>query len=81
VRAADEKLQKLGRAARAVRRDQDLSQEAVAATAGLHVNQVGRFERGETDVYVSTMLRIVEGIGVPLSEVVRVYEARLGDER
>jgi transcriptional regulator with XRE-family HTH domain len=81
VRAAEEKLRILGRAVRAVRRDRDLSQEAVAAMAGLHVNQVGRFERGETDVYVSTMLRIVDGMGVPLSEVARAYETRLSDDR
>jgi transcriptional regulator with XRE-family HTH domain len=79
VRPADEKLRALGRTVRALRRERDLSQEAVAAIADLHVNQVGRFERGETDVYLSTMLSIVDGLGVPLSEVARAYEARLRD--
>lgn len=79
--AADERLLALVHAIRAARRMRDLSQEAVAARAGVHVNQIGRFERGEANVSVSTMLRIVDGLGVPLSEVARLYEARLNDVR
>ena len=67
-------VESLGRAVRAVRRERDLSQEALAARAGLHTNQVGRLERGTADVHVSTMLRAVAGLGVPLSEVARAYE-------
>lgn len=74
----EEKLKALGRTIRRIRREHDLSQEAVAAAAGLHPNQIGRLERGESDVYTSTMLRIVDGLGVPLSEVARAYEERLG---
>lgn len=73
----EEKLRALGRTIRRIRRERDLSQEAVAAAAGLHPNQIGRLERGESDVYTSTMLRIVDGLGVPLSEVARAYEDRL----
>jgi transcriptional regulator with XRE-family HTH domain len=73
---ADEQLRALGRAIRQVRRERDLSQEAVAAAAGVHPNQVGRLERGTADVYTSTMLRIVAGIGVPLSDVARAYDER-----
>jgi len=74
---ADEQLRALGRAIRRARRERELSQEAVAAAAGVHPNQVGRLERGEADVYTSTMLRIVSGIGVSLADVARVYEASL----
>jgi XRE family transcriptional regulator, regulator of sulfur utilization len=69
-------LRMLGRAIRRTRRERDLSQEAVAAAAGVHPNQVGRLERGAADVYTSTMLRIVAGIGVSLSEVARAYDER-----
>jgi transcriptional regulator with XRE-family HTH domain len=69
-----EELRNFGRAIRRVRCEHELSQEAVAATAGVHPNQVGRLERGTADVYTSTMLRIVAGIGVPLSDVARAYE-------
>jgi len=76
---ADDQLQALGRAVRRARRDRDLSQEAVAAAAGVHPNQVGRLERGEADVYTSTMLRIVAGVGVPLAEIAQAYDESLPD--
>ncbi len=76
----DEQLRAFGRTIRRIRRERDLSQEAVADAAGVHPNQVGRLERGTADVYTSTMLRVVTGLGVPLSEVARAYEERL-DER
>jgi transcriptional regulator with XRE-family HTH domain len=82
--SADEQLRALGGVVRQARRARDLSQEAVAAAAGVHPNQVGRLERGAADVYTSTMLRIVAGIGVPLSEVARDYEqaaSRSGSSR
>jgi len=71
---ADEHLRALGRAIRRMRRERDLSQEAVAAAAGVHPNQVGRLERGTADVYTSTMLRVVAGIGVSLSDVAHAYD-------
>jgi transcriptional regulator with XRE-family HTH domain len=76
---AEQQLRLLGRAIRRIRRERDLSQEVVAAAAGVHPNQVGRLERGSSDVYTSTMLRVVAGLGVPLSEVARAYEERLPD--
>jgi XRE family transcriptional regulator, regulator of sulfur utilization len=74
---ADEQLRTLGQAIRRIRRERDLSQEAVAAAAGVHPNQVGRLERGAADVYTTTMLRIVAGIGVSLGDVARAYDERL----
>ena len=67
-------LRALGRAIRRARRERELSQEAVAAAAGVHPNQVGRLERGTADVYTSTMLRIVAGMGASLSDVARAYD-------
>ena len=64
----------LGRAVRAVRRELDLSQEALARRAGLHPNQVGRLERG-TNVRAGTLLAVVEGLGVGLAELGRAYDA------
>lgn len=67
-------VRKLGRAVRRLRRDRDLSQEALAARAKLHPNQVGRLERG-TNVQVATLLAVVEGLGVGLAELGRLYGA------
>jgi transcriptional regulator with XRE-family HTH domain len=68
-------LVELGRSVRAIRRDLDLSQEALARRADLHPNQVGRLERG-TNVQVATLLAVVDGLGVGLTELGRVYDAR-----
>jgi transcriptional regulator with XRE-family HTH domain len=65
----------LGRAVRALRRERDLSQEALAERAGLHPNQVGRLERG-TNVQVGTLLAVVDGLGVGLAELGRDYDTR-----
>ena len=65
----------LGLAVRAIRRDLDLSQEALAGRAQLHPNQIGRLERG-TNVQVGTLLAVVDGLGVGLAELGRVYDAR-----
>ena len=76
----EKQLRALGQAIRRIRRERDLSQEAVANAAGVHPNQVSRLERGTADVYTSTMLRVVAGLGVPLSEVAHAYEQH-ADER
>lgn len=68
-------VESLGRAVRAVRRERDLSQEALAGRAGLHTNQVGRLERG-TNVQVATLLAVVNGLGVGLAELGAVDHAR-----
>jgi transcriptional regulator with XRE-family HTH domain len=60
---------------RAIRRERDLSQEALADRADLHTNQVGRLERG-TNVQIGTLLAIVDGLGVGLAELGRVYDRR-----
>ena len=65
----------LGRAVRAIRRELDLSQEALAARADLHTNQVGRLERG-TNVQIGTLLAIVDGLGIGLAELGGAYDAR-----
>jgi len=79
--APDEQLRELGRTIRRMRRERDLTLEALADAAGVHPNQVGRFERGVSDVYSSTLLRIVAGLGVSLTDVARACEARLAERR
>ncbi|HZV73104.1 MAG TPA: helix-turn-helix transcriptional regulator [Conexibacter sp.] len=74
--AADQ-IDQLGRAVRAVRRERELSQEALAASSGIHPNQVGRLERG-VNVQVGTLLAVVDGLGVGLAELGRMYDCRTG---
>ncbi len=68
----------LGRAARVLRVRGGFSQEALGARAGLHHNQIGRLERGEANVSFVLLVKLMRGLGVPLSHLVREYE-RLRD--
>lgn len=68
-------LAELGRSVRKIRRDLDLSQDALAQRADLHTNQIGRLERG-TNVRIATLLAVLDGLGVGLGELGRVYDAR-----
>jgi transcriptional regulator with XRE-family HTH domain len=80
--ADEEQLRAFGDVVRRTRRERDLTQEDVAAAGGVHVNQVRHFERATADVRTSTLLRIIAGIGVPLSEIARRYdEAELSRPR
>jgi transcriptional regulator with XRE-family HTH domain len=54
-----------GRKLRAEREHRNLSQEALAHIAGLHRNEIGYLERGEQEPYVSTLLVLVDTLGLP----------------
>ena len=64
----------LGRALRKKRRELDLSQEAVARRGDVHVNLVGRLERG-LNVETETFFRTLRGLDVGLEELGRAYDA------
>jgi len=65
----------LGRAVRVLRARAALSQEEAGFRAGLHRNYVGAIERGEINPTFRVLLKLARGLGVPLSELVRDYEA------
>jgi transcriptional regulator with XRE-family HTH domain len=67
----------LGRAVRELRARFGLSQEALAFKSGIHRNYVGAIERGEINPTFRTLLRLVDGLGVPLPEVIERYEAHV----
>jgi transcriptional regulator with XRE-family HTH domain len=60
----------LGRAVRAQRVRQRLSQEELGFRAGLHRNYVGAVERGELNPTYGVLLRLCGGLRVPLAELV-----------
>jgi transcriptional regulator with XRE-family HTH domain len=47
---------------------QRLSQEALAERANLHRNYVGSVERGERDIGVGSLARLVSALGSSLAE-------------
>jgi len=63
-----------GRSVRRLRRELDLSQDAVERRGGMVRSHVGMIERAERDVQFTSLVRLARGLGVPLSEIVRRYE-------
>lgn len=69
----------LGAAVREIRARRGMSQEELGFGAGLHRNYVGAVERGEINATLRTLLALVAGLDVPMSELVAVYERQVAD--
>ena len=54
----------LGQTVRRLRREADLTQEELAARAGISANYVGEIERGECNPSVLVMFAVARGLGV-----------------
>ena len=52
------------RRVRALREEQELSQEALAARCGLHWSFVGQVERGRRSIRLDNILKLASGLGV-----------------
>ncbi len=65
----DPELLALGRRLRCMRRARELSQEALAAAAGVHPKHLSEIERANKDPRATTVIRIAEALGVPVSEL------------
>jgi transcriptional regulator with XRE-family HTH domain len=68
----------LGRAIRELRerRREPLSQEALAAEAGVHRNYLGGVERGERNIAYANLLKIAAALGIRASELVKLAEEK-----
>jgi transcriptional regulator with XRE-family HTH domain len=65
---ADELPRTVGRRVRTLRLELEISQEELAARAGLHRNYVGSVERGERDIGIMALGRLAAALGVSLAE-------------
>lgn len=74
ARPSDARVVGFGRALRRVRRERDMSQEAVALAAGLGTKHVSEIERARRDVRLTTLLQLADGLGVPASELLGRFE-------
>jgi transcriptional regulator with XRE-family HTH domain len=76
-----EQQRALGRALRELRARRGLSQETLGKRARLHRNYIGAAERGELNPTLRTLLKMADGLALPLSELITVYERQLAYER
>ncbi len=60
---------KLGLAIRKERNKLGLSQEKFAEKAGLHRTYIGHIERGEKNITVGGLLKIVKALGISASQL------------
>lgn len=66
--------QAFGKAVRRLRRQNELSQEALGAATGLHRNYVGQLERSEISPTLPTILRLAAALEVKPSELFALAE-------
>lgn len=71
--APDPKLLYVARTLRRARRALDLSQEVVAHRAGMHANHVSAIERGTKDLRATTLMRIIDALGLTPAELFTRY--------
>lgn len=69
----------LGRAVRELRLRRGFTQEEFGFRCGMHRNYIGAVERGEVNATFRTQLRLANGLGIPLSILIRLYERRRGE--
>ncbi len=67
-----ELLRKLGRRVRELRRDQGLTQEALAERVGISVDGISQIERGVNFTSMVHAEALAEAVGVPLHELFRL---------
>lgn len=62
-------LEKFGRKVRDERLKQNLSQEELAAKAGVHRTYIGMIERGEKNITLTNIEKIAKALGLTISEL------------
>ena len=68
-------LRRFGETVRTLRRERGLSQEVLAARAGVHRTYVGSLERGERNVSVLNIHSLATALGVDPAELLRAKPA------
>lgn len=71
-------LRALGDAIRHLRRERELSQEALAYAADIHPKHLSEIERANKDPRSTTVVRLADALGVTVAEL---YEGQDGKPR
>ena len=63
-------LKRLGERVRQLRRQRELSQEALAFDAGIHTNHLSAIERGEANPSFLVLVSIAKKLGISVADLV-----------
>jgi transcriptional regulator with XRE-family HTH domain len=74
--APSPELRTFGRTVRKLRRDLDLSQEALASLAGLSPKHVGEIERANKDPRFTTVAKLAHALQLRPGELMSRYDER-----
>ena len=74
-------LKNLGKRVLTLRKARLLTQEELAEQADLHPTYIGAIERGERNPSVYTLLRIAEGLGVEIKDLLAPVSGQAAGER
>lgn len=66
-----ELLRKIGRNICAERNRSEMTQEYLAEQVGINAKNLGKIERGESDVKISNFIAIMEALNVPFEALYR----------
>jgi len=75
-----ELVQQLGERIRQLRKEKNLSQDALGERANLHNNYIGQVERGEKNVTIDSLSKIAAGLEVSLEELFRHIDPMEGED-
>lgn len=65
-------LEKFGQKVRDERLKQNLSQEELAAKAGVHRTYIGMIERAEKNITLANIEKIANALGISISELMKL---------
>lgn len=65
-------LEKFGQKIRDERLKQNLSQEELAAKAGVHRTYIGMIERAEKNITLANIEKIANALGISISELMKL---------
>jgi transcriptional regulator with XRE-family HTH domain len=74
MRTPDPQVAAFGRVVRRARRDRELSQEALAAEAGLGAKHLSEIERANRDPRLTTILKLASALGLTAGELLTLYD-------
>jgi transcriptional regulator with XRE-family HTH domain len=73
-------VKRLGQRIRFLRKEKGLSQEQLGNLAGIHTNYIGQIERGEKNVTIESLEKIVDGLGISMEQLFHYLDPANNDD-